>query len=28
MMERHEIEGHTPQEIADALKAAFDQHCV
>ena len=27
MMERHEIEGHTPQEIAEALKAAFDEHC-
>jgi len=28
MMERHQIEGHTPQEIADALKAAFDEYCV
>ncbi len=27
MMERHQIEGHTPQEIAGALKAAFDLHC-
>ena len=27
MMERHQIEGHTPHEIADALKAAFDTHC-
>lgn len=27
MMERHEIEGHGPQEIADALKFAFDKHC-
>ena len=27
MMERHQIEGHTPQEITDALKAAFDEHC-
>jgi putative YphP/YqiW family bacilliredoxin len=27
MMERHQIEGHTPQEIAAALKAAFDEHC-
>ena len=27
MMERHQIEGHTPHEIADALKAAFDHHC-
>lgn len=27
MMERHDIEGRTPHEIADALKAAFDEHC-
>lgn len=27
MLERHEIEGHTPQEIAEAFKAAFDEHC-
>jgi len=27
MMERHQIEGHTPQEIADALKTAFNEHC-
>ncbi|TFH65503.1 MAG: BrxA/BrxB family bacilliredoxin [Gemmatimonadales bacterium] len=27
MMERHQIDGHTPQEIAEALKAAFDEHC-
>jgi putative YphP/YqiW family bacilliredoxin len=27
MMERHQIEGHTPHEIADTLKAAFDEHC-
>jgi putative YphP/YqiW family bacilliredoxin len=27
MMERHHIEGHTPHEIAAALKAAFDEHC-
>ena len=27
MMERHQIEGHAPQEIAEALKAAFDEHC-
>ena len=27
MMERHQIEGHTPQEIAEALKAAFDTYC-
>lgn len=27
MMERHQIEGHTPHEIAAALKAAFDEHC-
>ncbi len=27
MMERNQIEGHTPHEIADALKGAFDEHC-
>ena len=27
MMERNQIEGHTPPEIADALKVAFDEHC-
>jgi putative YphP/YqiW family bacilliredoxin len=27
MMERHEIEGHDPGEIATALKSAFDEHC-
>jgi putative YphP/YqiW family bacilliredoxin len=27
MMERNQIEGHTPQEIADALRGAFDEHC-
>ncbi len=27
MMERRQIEGHTPHEIADTLKAAFDHHC-
>jgi putative YphP/YqiW family bacilliredoxin len=27
MMERHEIEGRTPQEIAEDLKAAFDRFC-
>lgn len=27
MMERHQIEGQTPQEIARELKAAFDEHC-
>jgi putative YphP/YqiW family bacilliredoxin len=27
MMERHQIEGYTPHEIAQELKAAFDQHC-
>ena len=27
MMERHQIEGHTPQEIAEALKLAFNEHC-
>jgi putative YphP/YqiW family bacilliredoxin len=28
MMERHEIEGQTPREIADTLMFAFDEHCV
>jgi putative YphP/YqiW family bacilliredoxin len=28
MMERNQIEGHTPHEIAEELKAAFDNHCV
>ena len=27
MMERHQIEGHTPHEIAQELQAAFDEHC-
>jgi putative YphP/YqiW family bacilliredoxin len=27
MMERHQIEGHTPQEIADLLRTAFAEHC-
>jgi putative YphP/YqiW family bacilliredoxin len=27
MMERHQIEGHTPHEIAEQLQSAFDQHC-
>jgi len=27
MMERHQIEGHTPQEIAEALTSAFDATC-
>jgi putative YphP/YqiW family bacilliredoxin len=27
MMERHQIEGRHPLEIADTLKAAYDQHC-
>ena len=27
MMERNQIEGHTPHEIAEELKAAFDRHC-
>ena len=27
MMERHEIEGRGPEEIAVDLKAALDQHC-
>jgi putative YphP/YqiW family bacilliredoxin len=28
MMERHQIEGQTPREIADTLIFAFDEHCV
>ena len=27
MMERHQIEGHSPQEIAAGLVAAFNEHC-
>ena len=27
MMERHQIEGSTPQQIAEALKAAYAEHC-
>ncbi len=27
MMERHQIEGRHPLEIADTLKAAYDEHC-
>jgi putative YphP/YqiW family bacilliredoxin len=27
LMERHDIEGYHPQQIADNLKAAFDKHC-
>jgi len=27
MMERHEIEGRYAPQIAESLKAAFDQHC-
>jgi putative YphP/YqiW family bacilliredoxin len=27
MMERHEIEGRSPQEIGEDLKAAFDRFC-
>ncbi|MFT7618010.1 MAG: putative YphP/YqiW family bacilliredoxin [Planctomycetota bacterium] len=27
MMERHDIEGLQPAQIAEALKAMFDQHC-
>ena len=27
LMERHQIEGRSPEEIAADLKAAFDQHC-
>jgi putative YphP/YqiW family bacilliredoxin len=28
MMERHQIEGRGPSEIAEELTKAFDQHCV
>lgn len=27
MLERHQIEGRTPQMIADDLRAAYNQHC-
>lgn len=27
MLERHEIEGRTPYQIADSLRAAYEQHC-
>jgi len=27
MMERHQIEGHSPDQIAEAFRAAFDEHC-
>lgn len=27
MMERHDIEGHYPEEIADSLRKAFDEFC-
>ena len=27
MLERHEIEGRHPLEIADTLKAVYDEHC-
>lgn len=27
MLERHHIEGHMPEVIANALKAAFDENC-
>ena len=27
MMERHNIEGQYPEEIAEKLKSAFDEHC-
>lgn len=27
MIERHEIEGRSAEEIADELRAAFDEHC-
>ena len=27
LMERHQIEGHTPVQIAESLKEAFEEHC-
>jgi putative YphP/YqiW family bacilliredoxin len=27
MMDRNQVEGRTPEEIAGTLKAAFDEHC-
>ncbi len=27
MLERHEIEGRQPYEIAESLRAAYDEHC-
>ena len=27
MLERHEIEGRTPHQLADALRIAYDEHC-
>ncbi|NLI67969.1 MAG: BrxA/BrxB family bacilliredoxin [Bacilli bacterium] len=27
MVERHEIEGHTPMEVVNKLQAIFDEHC-
>jgi putative YphP/YqiW family bacilliredoxin len=27
MIQRHQIEGRTPEEIADDLTQAFDKHC-
>lgn len=27
MMERHDIEGHHPEQIADRLRQVFDKHC-
>ena len=27
MVQRHDIEGRAPQDIAEALRAAFAQHC-
>ena len=27
MMERHEIEGYSPEQIADAFRKAFEEHC-
>src|SRR5690625_505060 len=27
MIERHEIEGHTPMDVVNQLQASFDEHC-
>jgi hypothetical protein len=27
MLERHQIQGRSPQQIAEDLKRAYDEHC-